>query len=182
MIGSTLAQSWNWLGIKLIYIANPDIDGYQVVLMRSFFAVLLITMGINKNLKYVMYDSFPSDLKSKMLLRITLGCFAILTMNFAVKYFSLSVIGVLINLNPLLTMLLGWAILKETVSKLDVVCIFIVFASVLMMILGMKNDPEKPQEEISLLGKIIFMVLLPLSAALINICMRMLKNLNENTI
>lgn len=137
MIGSTLAQSWNWLGIKIIYIMNPGLNGFQVVLMRSVFAILLLVMGLNKNLKYVMYDSFPTNLKTKMFLRILMGCFAILTMNFAVKYFPLSVIGVLINLNPLLTMLLGWAVLKEKVTSLDIVCIFLVFSSVLMMILGM---------------------------------------------
>lgn len=143
MLLSTLVQSWNWLGVKYIYIWNPELNGFKVVFLRSFMAMIVLVVIINKNLKNVLYDSFPSENKKHMFYRILFGIFSIMTMNSLVKYFPLSTIAVIINLNPIFTMFLGYFILKEKVTKLDVLCLIISFIAVLMMIFGMNKDDDE---------------------------------------
>lgn len=106
--------------------------------VRSALAVLILIVVLNKNLKNIVYDNFPSESKKHMFMRLVTGCFGILTMNFVVKYFNLSTIAVIINLNPIFTMLLGYLLLKENVTRMDIVCLFLTFGAVLLVILGMK--------------------------------------------
>jgi drug/metabolite transporter (DMT)-like permease len=130
--------------------------------MRSIFAILILSVSINRNLKSVMYVS--RELYPKFILRVLLGILSILTMNFAVKSFSLSVVAVLNNINPILTMLFAWLLLKEKVTKLDLVSIILVFSSVMMMLLGITTSPKKSHDELSVQWKLFLVVSLPLLA------------------
>ena len=138
MILSTIFQSWNWLGVKYVYIYNPEMDGFQVVFVRSFFAIIVLLLLLNIDLKRIMYDEFPSESKMHMVYRMTTGCFGILTMNFVVKYFTLSNIAVIINLNPIFTLFFAYFLLREQVTRTDIICVFLTFAAVILVILGMR--------------------------------------------
>ena len=60
MIFSTFSQSWNWLGVKYVYIYNPHLDGFQIVYVRSIFAITVLVLMLNTSLKKIMFEEFPT--------------------------------------------------------------------------------------------------------------------------
>jgi drug/metabolite transporter (DMT)-like permease len=181
MILSTLVQSWNWLGVKYIYLINPTMNGFQVVFSRSIFSIVILIVLLNVNLKCIMVDNLPSESKKHMAMRVVTGCFGILTMNFVVKYFSLSTIAVINNLSPIVTMLLASAFLKERVSNHDIVCLFLSFLAVTMVILGVQTSGEVGKKN-EFGFKLFLVCCLPVSMACSNITMRLMQKLNEYTV
>ena len=137
MLASTLVQSWNWLSIKIAYILNPEFDGLQILFMRTIFASLVLILIINKNIKFVMIDSFPTENMKWMVLRVLSGLFGISSMMVCVKWFSLTTISVVTGLNPVITMIFGVLLMKEAINSIDIVCIFLSFFAVILMTLGL---------------------------------------------
>ena len=61
MVLYTIVQSVSWLGMKKMYILIPGLIGLELYVIRSFIALITVYLKVNKRLKYVMYDSIPSD-------------------------------------------------------------------------------------------------------------------------
>ena len=143
MILSTLVQSWNWLSIKFMYIYNPDFNGFQIIFGRSLFAILVLVLTLNKNLKDIMITSVPEGSTKLLILRIILGLFGISTMLHITKWFSLTTITVINGLNPVFTMIIGVFYLGESITKLDVIFILFSFLGVILMTLGLVTNSEE---------------------------------------
>jgi len=137
MILSTLVQSWNWLCVKLMYIENPKMSGFQIMFGRSFCSIIVLLVFLNKDLKFVMFDSFPEGNQKLLAARICTGLVGISCMLHSNKWFSLSTIAIVTGLNPVFTTIGGVCYLKEKITKLDVFCILLSFLGVILMTVGL---------------------------------------------
>ena len=119
-----------------MYINNPHLNGFQIIFGRSVFAIIVLILVINRNLKNVMFDSVPEGSRKLLAIRIMLGIVGISIMLHITKWFSLLTITVVNGLNPVLTMLIGVFYLKESITKTDVACTLLSFLGVFLITLG----------------------------------------------
>jgi drug/metabolite transporter (DMT)-like permease len=192
MLASTLVQSWNWLSIKIAYILEPDIDGFQILFMRTIFALSFLILIINKNLKFVMIDSFPTENRHFMVYRVLSGLLGISSMMVCVKWFSLTTISVVTGLNPVITMIFGVLTMGEKITQIDVICIILSFFAVILMTVGLAVNQEPTVEDKSaqltspedpyFSYKMTLLGILPICMSWANISMRLMRKMNENTI
>jgi drug/metabolite transporter (DMT)-like permease len=83
-----------------------------------------------------MYNSVDAASVPPLATRVITGNFAIFVNFMAVKYFSLTVVAMVINCAPLVTMVLAAPILGEKTTLSQVVSLLFAFGGVLLMILG----------------------------------------------
>ena len=70
---------------------------------------------------------------------VFLGLLSAITKFVVVKYFSLTTIAIIYNLNPIMTMMLGAIFLKEKVTYLNIACIILTFLAVVYMTIGLAH-------------------------------------------
>jgi drug/metabolite transporter (DMT)-like permease len=75
--------------------------------------MVLLIFWLNKNIKKVMIDDISPDSLPHLAVRIITGNFAIFVNFMSVKYFALTVVAMIINTAPLLTVFLAGPLLKE---------------------------------------------------------------------
>lgn len=152
MLGSVISQSWSWLTVKLIYMVNPDLGAFEIIFLRSIFAMIVLLIYLNKRFKNVAYDSFPSENRIHMAIRIGCGLPRVFAMYSVAKYVNLITLAVVNNATPIFTMLIGVCWLKEKVRFLDVVCIILCLIGAVCMVMaeieakGKLDIDEKQQQ------------------------------------
>ena len=90
--------------------------------------MFVLTLVLNKSIPKVMKLK-PHQIKHILIMMVVMP-YSILYLNYSIKYYSLSLLAVVMNLNPVFTMIMGYMLLSEKVTKLDVVCLFLTFMSV----------------------------------------------------
>ena len=130
---------------KGLYQLNPGIEVLQITALKAVISVLILLVCLNSNLKYVMYDRIDPDAKGALAFKTIQSTVSIFISYNAMKYFSVSTVGVVCSLTPLVACVLAAIILKEKLTCWTVSSIFIVLACVLMVIFGApkSEDAEK---------------------------------------
>lgn len=121
---------------KGIYALNPGIEVLQITAMKALISVLILALALNRNLKHVMYDRVDPAAKGALAFKTAQSTASIFISYTAMKYFSVSTVGVVCSLTPLVACVLAWLILKERLTCWTVSSIFIVLACVLLVIFG----------------------------------------------
>ena len=124
----------------------PDLIGHQIVFVRCIVGMAVLGVYLNTKLPYVMFWSFPKELRRKFVLRICCGVCAITSIHYLAKFFQLTTIAVVANLSPVLTLIIGIIFLKEKASNLDVACVLLSFLGVTLMTLGVIKQRDQIQE------------------------------------
>ena len=91
---------------------------------------------MNKNIKPMIFTDIPrSQIKriSKVTVFCVLGYFGIF---YAISKFPLVLVGIIENTVPIFTSLFGVILLREKLTILNVVCLVISFAGVIVLITG----------------------------------------------
>lgn len=100
----------------------------------------------------------------------------------ALRYFSLMLYALIMNLEPLISVFLGVVFLKEKLPMKEALVLAVSFASVLLVILG-ANQSENPDDQV---GKewwmwvILFMN--PIIKSVSSILLRKIKKLNVSVV
>ena len=133
-----LGQTAGALGFSIY----PDISVPQMLSMRAFFALAILTVMLKGNFKKVMIDELKGKPQIRMALavRICLNMFT-LSVNYAsLKYFSITIVALFSNLTPLCTTVLAAVLLKEPVTKSNLLMLAIAFSAIQCMIWGAPQD------------------------------------------
>ena len=131
---------------KALYGLNPGIEVLQVTSMKAIISILILFIAINRNLKYVMYDCVDPEAKGALAFKTGQSTASIFISYNAMKYFSVSTVGVVCGLTPLIACVLARLILKEKLTCWTVASIFIVLACVLMVIFGADKTTDESVE------------------------------------
>jgi len=75
-----------------------------------------MTVKLNKDIKYVMWDSINRDNVGGLVFRTVQGNISIFIQFMCVKYFALTTVGVTQNVSPLITVILAYFILSEKLA------------------------------------------------------------------
>jgi drug/metabolite transporter (DMT)-like permease len=128
------------MALKYIYILYPGINGVQILLFRNIIGLILVIGFVNKGIKNAMWDSLlPGSLKL-IFLKALIELIMRVSMYIAIKYFTVTTFAVFSNMAPIITVLLGGAILKEEVKNIEYFIILLGFASVTFMTFGMASN------------------------------------------
>ena len=127
---------------KGLYQLNPGIEVLQITALKAVISVLILLVCLNSNLKYVMYDRVDPDAKGALAFKTVQSTASIFISYNAMKYFTVSTVGVVCSLTPLVASVLAALILKEKLTCWTVSSIFIVLSCVLMVIFGAPEGEE----------------------------------------
>jgi len=130
-----------------------------------------------------MYDSITSQDMPPLATRIITGNFAIFVNFLSVKYFSLTIVAMIINCAPLVTMFLASPILGEKVTAYDVISLIFAFAAIGLMILGGSPDDEPTLAAYTpTIFAYVVLLMNPLCLAAGNLAMRAMRKLDDNVV
>lgn len=108
--------------------------------MKALLSVCLLILVLNKNLKYVMYDCIDPESKWALAFKSSQTCISIFISYNAMKYFSVSTVGSVCSLTPLIACLLAACLLGERLTFWTITSVFIVLSCVMMIIFGAQGE------------------------------------------
>lgn len=121
---------------KIIFQKHPEVNAFQILLLRAAISTFLYLLIINVNFKKIMIDPVTPDLRFPLAYRTIQGCFTLLLLYHAVKYLPLVQVALIINLIPLFTAIFGYLYLKERLTLLEIIVLIVSFGGVTVLILG----------------------------------------------
>ena len=87
-----------------------------MLVYRSFLSVLILICYHNTHLKHIMYDSVDRGSVPPLISRMITGNFGIFIIVMAAKYFTLTVVAMVINCAPFVSLFLAGPILGEKIT------------------------------------------------------------------
>ena len=121
---------------KGLYALNPDIAVLQVTSMKAVASVAILALVLNRRLKEVMYDKIDPESVWALAFKSVQSTVSVFIQYNAMKYFSVSMTGIVTSLTPLIACILAALMLKERLSCWTIASVLVVLTCVLMIILG----------------------------------------------
>ena len=103
-----------------------------MLLGRSIIAILTLVIWQNRGLKKAVWDSLQCDQLSPLLFRTIQGAITTIIGYACTKYLNLTVIAIIGNLAPLVTIILAYMLLKEKTKCFELVIMLLSLVSVLL--------------------------------------------------
>ena len=147
-----------------------------------------MAIKVNRNLKAVMWDDIGRDQWWPLWARTIQGMFTIYINFTSIKFFTLTLVAVVNNFAPLITVVLAFFILSEKLKVFKFVQLFVAFGGAIMMIFASQkpeNLDEKVEEESIDWGwvfKWTCLILNPILVAYGSVMMRQMRKLDENVV
>lgn len=121
---------------KLIFHFNPTIEVFHVTFLKAVISMVILLISINVNLKNVCWDSVDPRSIGALTFKSFQSMISILISYNAMKYFSVSLTSVVCNLSPFSALFLAFWLLGENIRCWNIFAVFIIFASVCLVVLG----------------------------------------------
>jgi drug/metabolite transporter (DMT)-like permease len=102
-----------------------------------------------------------------------------------IKYFPIVVVNLVSNIAPLLIAVMSFFLYKVALSKLEVVILIVSFIGCIILITGAFSPEDGKTSEFStedLIIPSIFLVIVPINNACINLFLRQMRDMNEITL
>jgi len=138
----SLLYSCCFLAAKYLYARDEALGPFQMLFMRSCFAIVFQVIYVNKNLKKAVWDDVDRKSAGPLIFRSIQGS-ATNIINYSVtKYLPLTIIAIVNNMGPMLTVILAYFILKERLRLFDVVMLVLTIGGVLLVVIYEQPDEE----------------------------------------
>ena len=125
---------------KLTYARNPGLSVDAFLLVQSLFANLTVLALLNIQSKHVLVDEIPKSNHALLTFRSVQGSVGSLINNTCVKSIPLSEIGVVNNLSPICCSVLALTLLKEKMTKGQILFLLLTTIGIIVVVLGKQND------------------------------------------
>ena len=133
---SGVSFAFNFIFAKIIYESKPQTSPLQLLAYRSIISTAIMAVTINRNLKYVMFDSIPEGKWYPLCARVVQGNFTIYVNFTSIKFFTLTMVAVVNNFAPLMTVVLAGILLGEHMPTFKLVQLLIAFGGAVLMIVA----------------------------------------------
>ena len=111
--------------------------------MRSVFGLITQLVWVNKDLKKACWDDINRKSVGPLIVRTIQGSLTNI-INFAVtKFLPLTIIGVINNLGPPVTMVVAFFVLKEKIKAFEIVMITLTVGCILVIVIGGNKDSDE---------------------------------------
>lgn len=132
----TVLYSLCFLCATYLYARNPNLNPFQMLLMRSLFALLIQAMFVNRELKHAVWDSIERDQVGSLVFRSVQGTLTNIINYSTAKFLPLTIIAICNNMGPLIALVLAFVILKERIKRFEVLMIVLSVCGILTVVLG----------------------------------------------
>lgn len=105
----------NFMCGKIIYDRHPDLGANELLVYRSLISIVILSLYLNRNFKRVAFDTVTKSEWPALSVRVVTGNVAIFVNFMAIKYFKLTIVAMIVNCAPILTLILAGPILGEKV-------------------------------------------------------------------
>jgi drug/metabolite transporter (DMT)-like permease len=131
VVANSLADSTS----KILFSRHQQTLGVtEMLFLRGVIVLVFMAFLIGKKARYILYDSIPGNMVLPILIRCTSGLFAFYCMSTAIKHLPIVLVALFQNTIPLFTSLFGFLILKEKITKSEILCLFLAFFGVYILI------------------------------------------------
>lgn len=107
-----------------------------MLLMRSLFALVCQAIYVNKELKKAVWDDINRSNVGPLIVRSSQGAVTNIINYSVTKYLPLTMIAIVNNLGPPVTVLMAFIVLKERVKKFEILMIALTVAGILTVVVG----------------------------------------------
>ena len=130
----TILFSLNMLCASYLYRRNEGLGDFQLLLMRSVFAITFQAIIVNKDLKLAVWDGVDKKSTGPLIFRSIQGTMTNIINFSLVKYLPLTMIAIVTNMAPLIAMVLAYFILKEKLTIFDVTMLTLTFLGIVIVV------------------------------------------------
>jgi len=146
-----------------------------------------MVLKVNTKLKQVCYDSIGEGMWYPLWARVIQGNATIFINYTSVKFFSLTLIAVVNNFAPLITVVLAYYILSERLNRFKILQLGVALGgATLMIVFTPAPELDEPTEQTGgvmwLAIKYACLILNPVLVAYGSVMMRQMRSLNENVV
>ncbi|TNV77029.1 hypothetical protein FGO68_gene5292 [Halteria grandinella] len=167
---------------KIAYQRNPDMAVPQLLFFIGIGSSLTFIILMGRDLK--VYLSVERGYILSIFLRIALSMMLLGCVYTSVKYLPLIYIALSVNLNPIITVILSYLLLKKGLGLMDTAVLLISFGGVVVIILGTYDTTTQStsNSDVSLVLPFIAMLLLPFVISASSILQRQMRKLSGYTL
>lgn len=105
-----------------------------MLFMRSLFALTFQLIIVNKDLKPAVWDGVDRKSAGPLVFRSIQGTMTNIINYSVTKFLPLTLIAIVNNMSPLITLVLAFFILKEKIKKFEILMIVLTVAGVVTVI------------------------------------------------
>jgi drug/metabolite transporter (DMT)-like permease len=178
VIANSLADSSS----KILFINHADLGVMEMLFLRGVIVAVMLAFLLGKEAKHILWDSVPRNMFLPIAIRCSSGMLAFYCMNTAIKHLPIILVALFQNTIPLFTSFFGFLILRERITLYEVLCLFLAFFGVYVLISSKEQDPKDEGADSNIeLWPLIMCIAGPMLMSITNICLRHMKGLHEYT-
>ena len=136
----TVLYSCGFLCATYLYNRNEDLVPFQMLTMRSAFAIGCQIIIYNKALKPAVWDGVDRASSGPLFYRSVQGCISSVINFSAAACIPLTMIAIVNNMSPLVTVILAYFILKERVKCFEILMIILLVSGIFIVVLFSDDD------------------------------------------
>ena len=180
-----MLKSVSFVCTSFLYLRNPDLTAFQMLLMRSVFALIVQVIYVNKDLKHAVWDGVNRTNVGPLITRVSMGCFTNIVNYSVTKFLSLTFIAVVNNMGPPLTVLLCYFFLKERIAPFETAMLSLTVIGILLYAIAGVSDTSEGETDRAQATKVMTIVMYvalcfnPIMSAVGTIAMRKMKKFHE---
>lgn len=179
----TFLKSICFVCASFLYRRNPDLGSFQMLIMRSAFALVCQVIYVNKDLKKAVWDDVNRTNVGPLIVRSTQGSVTNIINYSVTKYLPLTMIAIVNNLGPPITVLVAFIVLKERVKKFEILMLTLTVIGIMIVVVGgASGESDQGLPQINKTTKYILYGVLffnPILSAFGTISMRKMKKFHE---
>ena len=119
---------------KILFLGHADLGVMEMLFIRGLIVLVFMAFLIGNQWRYILWDSIPRKMIAPLLIRCMSGLFAFFCISTAIKNLPIVLVALFQNMMPLFTSLLGFLILGERISKSEIMCLFLAFYGVYLLL------------------------------------------------
>ena len=158
---------------------SRNLGPFQMLVGRSVIGLFVMIIWLNCGLKRAVWDSLKRDKIRPLVFRSIQGTFTNTILFGSTKFLPLTTIAIIVNLQPLLTLVMAYSILKEKIRWFEVVMIVLSVASVIVFSLFGEDQHTKSQSFVPMWTYYAALSTSPLLSAGATVAMRSMKKLHD---
>ena len=112
----------------------------QLTFMRGVVCSIMVLLMINRNMKSVMWDSVDRSSIGGIVFRSIQGAISVYISFMSLNYFTVSTVGIVCALKPIIACTIGVLLLGERMGCYDVMSMSLILGAVLLVIFGTNSD------------------------------------------
>jgi len=164
--------------------AGESLHAFQLLLGRSIWVIVLTIVYYNCNLKKYTYDTVKGQSKKALTFRTLQSSLSNIIKNWAPKYIPLTIISIIGNLGPMVTVVLAFFLLKEKLKKVELWVMLATLVCIVVVIVAGTDQTVESQDVNPTVIHLVYLALI-LNAFLSaggTIAMRKMKKFHESVV